>query len=51
MRAAMACAAVVRHGSAADWSACFGLFRRSLWDLMRRIGYLPADQTDRDLDA
>jgi hypothetical protein len=47
----MACAAVVWHASAADWSACLGLFRRSLWDLMRRIGYLPADQPDRDLDA
>jgi hypothetical protein len=31
--------------------ACFGLFRRSVRDLMRRIGYLPADQPDRDLDA
>src|ERR1700736_1563539 len=47
----MALAAVVRHGSAADSTACFGLFRRSLWDLMRRIGYLPADHPAPDLDA
>jgi GNAT superfamily N-acetyltransferase len=47
----MACLAAVRPGSIADSTACFGLFRHSLWDLLRRTGYLPADQPDPDLDA
>ena len=47
----MASAAAVRRASVADSRVCFGLFRRSLWDLMRRIGYRPADQHDPDPDA
>jgi GNAT superfamily N-acetyltransferase len=47
----MASTAAVRRASVADSRACFGLFRRSLWDFMRRIGYRPADQPDPDPDA
>ncbi|HVS29005.1 MAG TPA: GNAT family N-acetyltransferase [Solirubrobacteraceae bacterium] len=47
----MTSAAIVRPASIADSFACFGLFRRSLWDLMRRIGYLPIDQPDPDVDV
>lgn len=44
-------AAIVRPATAADSRACFDIFRRSLWDLMRRIGYLPLDAPDPDADA
>jgi GNAT superfamily N-acetyltransferase len=41
-------APAVRRASAADSHTCFALFRRSLRDLLRRIGYVPADQPDPD---
>jgi len=40
----------IRPATNADSQACFGVFRRSLWDLMRRIGYLPLDVPDPDPD-
>ena len=46
----MGAAPAIRPATAADSRACFALFRRSLWDLMRRIGYLPADAPDPDFD-
>lgn len=47
----MAPEALVRPASDADSRTCFDIFRRSLWDLMRRIGYLSADEPDPDVDA
>lgn len=41
----------LRPATAADSELCFGIFRRSLWDLMRRTGYLPADEPDPDVPA
>jgi GNAT superfamily N-acetyltransferase len=46
--AAVNAPAVIRRGTSADSTACFAVFRRSLRDLMRRIGYLPADAPDPD---
>ena len=43
-------AAAIRPGAAADSRACFALFRASFGDLLRRIGYLPADAPGEDLD-
>src|SRR5438132_4802604 len=43
--------ASVRPASAADSRDCFELFRRSLWDLLRRIGYLRADAPDPDVEG
>ncbi len=40
-----------RPAAAADSQVCFAIFRRSLWDLMRRLGYLPADEPDPDVEA
>ena len=40
----------IRPATAADSRACFDVFRRSLWDLMRRTGYLPLDAPDPDSD-
>ena len=42
--------ATIRAATAADSRACFDVFRRSLWDLMRRTGYLPLDAPDPDPD-
>jgi len=39
----------IRPGEPADSRACFALFRRSLWDLMKRTGYLPADDPGPDI--
>lgn len=41
----------LRPATAADSRTCFAIFRRSLWDLMRRIGYHPADEPQPDIDA
>ncbi|MGH2840300.1 MAG: GNAT family N-acetyltransferase, partial [Solirubrobacteraceae bacterium] len=41
----------IRPATAADSQTCFAVFRRSLWDFMRRIGYLPADEPDPDVEA
>jgi GNAT superfamily N-acetyltransferase len=43
-------AAAIRPAGAADSRACFALFRASFGDLLRRIGYLPADAPGEDLD-
>jgi GNAT superfamily N-acetyltransferase len=43
-------AVVIRPAGTADSRACFALFRRSLGDLLRRIGYLPPDAPADDLD-
>jgi len=40
----------IRPATNADSQACFSIFRRSLWELMRRIGYLPLGAPDRDPD-
>lgn len=47
----MAASTVVRPAGAADSRACFGLFRHSLWDLMRRTGYMPTHTPDPDVDG
>lgn len=47
----MAADIAVRRATEADSRTCFDLFRRSLWDLMRRKGYRPLDEPDPDLDA
>jgi GNAT superfamily N-acetyltransferase len=44
-------AAVIRPAGAADSRACFGLFRASFEDLLRRIGFLAADAPGDDVDA
>jgi GNAT superfamily N-acetyltransferase len=44
-------AAVIRPARPADSTACFAVFRRSLRDFMRRVGYLPADAPDPDPQA
>jgi GNAT superfamily N-acetyltransferase len=41
----------VRPARAADSRMCFGIFRRSLWDYMRRTGYQPPDAPIPDIDA
>jgi GNAT superfamily N-acetyltransferase len=41
----------IRRATAADSRACFALFRRSLADLLTRLGYSPADAPDPDPDA
>lgn len=46
----MGAAADIRPATSADSRVCFGIFRRSLEDLMRRTGYLPADAAGDDLD-
>jgi len=40
----------IRPATGGDSLACFAVFRRSLWDFMRRIGYLPLDTPDPDPD-
>lgn len=40
-----------RRANETDSRTCFELFRRSLWDLLRRKGYVPLDEPDPDLDA
>jgi GNAT superfamily N-acetyltransferase len=40
----------IRQATHADSRACFDVFRRSLNDLLRRIGYAPADSADSDAD-
>jgi GNAT superfamily N-acetyltransferase len=44
-------AAVLRPAVAADGRACFGVFRRSLGDLMARLGYRPPDAAAPEVDA
>ena len=46
----MATGVELRRAEEGDARACFDLFRTSLWDLMRRIGYRPADDPDPDFD-
>ncbi|MDQ3676211.1 MAG: GNAT family N-acetyltransferase [Actinomycetota bacterium] len=41
----------LRPATAADSKTCFAIFRRSLWDFMRRTGYMPADEPDPDIEA
>jgi len=41
----------LRPAAATDSKTCFAIFRRSLWDFMRRTGYLPADEPAPDVDA
>jgi GNAT superfamily N-acetyltransferase len=41
----------VRQATSADSRACFAVFRRSLWGYMRRIGYMPSDAPEPDIDA
>lgn len=43
--------AVIRAAEEVDSRACFGLFRRSLADLLQRLGYRPSDAPPPDLDA
>jgi GNAT superfamily N-acetyltransferase len=40
---------IVRPALATDSQTCFAIFRRSLWDLMRRTGYLAADDPEPDV--
>jgi GNAT superfamily N-acetyltransferase len=48
---AMSEAPAVRRASVADSRTCFALFRRSLRDLLRRVGYVPATDPDPDLEG
>jgi GNAT superfamily N-acetyltransferase len=41
----------LRPATEADSRACYDVFRRSLFDLLRRQGYRRPDQPDPDLDA
>lgn len=41
----------IRRATAADGRACFAIFRRSLADLLARVGYRSADGPPADLDA
>lgn len=41
----------LRPATGADERACFALFRRSLRDLLVRLGYLPADAPPPDVDG
>jgi GNAT superfamily N-acetyltransferase len=43
-------AAVLRRAGPGDSRACFELFRGSIGDLLRRVGYLPADTPADDPD-
>lgn len=44
-------AAVLRRATSADTRACFALFRRSLLDLMSRLGYRGPEAGEEDVDA
>ena len=47
----MTAAARIRPATAADSRACFAIFRRSLADLLTRIGYRAPDVPPADPDA
>lgn len=47
----MSASAVLRPGTDADSRLCFGIFRRSLADLLTRIGYRPPGTPPPDVDA
>jgi len=47
----MSAGAHIRAATAADSRACFGVFRRSLTDLLTRLGHRPADAPAPDIDA
>lgn len=47
----MSAAAVIRSADAADSRACFAIFRRSLGDLLTRLGYRSPEAPPEDVDA
>jgi GNAT superfamily N-acetyltransferase len=47
----MSAAAVIRCADAADSRACFAIFRRSLTDLLTRLGYRSPEVPPQDVDA
>lgn len=47
----MGAPAVIRRASDADSRTCFGIFRRSLADLLQRLGYRPPGSPPPDVDA